>query len=118
VGIRTVERTGRETAKNPEAALPDLAAPCRACVERERAEAVILGGAALAGLATRVQPHVGVLIVCSVEAGVQAVIAAAQARFRRPPAVAITDLGKSLALCSLPKILPVIASNKRHGRTH
>jgi Asp/Glu/hydantoin racemase len=62
VGIRTVERTGRETAKNPEAALPDLAAPCRACVERERAEAVILGGAALAGLATRVQPHVGVLI--------------------------------------------------------
>jgi Asp/Glu/hydantoin racemase len=65
VGIRTIERTGREIAKNPEAALPDLAAACRACVGRDRAEAVIVGGAAMAGLATRVQPHVGVPISAS-----------------------------------------------------
>jgi allantoin racemase len=98
VGIRTIERTGGEIAKDPDAALADLAAASRACVARDGAEAVILGGAALGGLAARLQPRVDVPVLCSVAAGVQAVIAAARAPYRRPPAVAFdnTGLGESL----------------------
>lgn len=98
VGIRTIERTGGEIARDPDTALADLAAACRACAERDRAEAVILGGAALAGLAARLQPQVGVPVLCSVEVGVRAVIAAARAPYRPPPSVtfANTGLGKSL----------------------
>ncbi len=48
-GIRTVERTGGEIARDPDAALAALAAACRDCAEKDGAEAVILGGAALAG---------------------------------------------------------------------
>jgi allantoin racemase len=104
VGIRTIERTGGEIARDPDAALADLAAACRACAEQDRAEAVILGGAALAGLAARLQPQVGVPVLCSVAVGVRAVIAAARAPYRQPPAVTFdnTGLGTSLATLLAP----------------
>ncbi|KQS79681.1 MULTISPECIES: aspartate/glutamate racemase family protein [Methylobacterium] len=100
-GIRTIARTGGEIAKDPEAALSDLAAACRACAEEDRAEAVILGGAALVGLAARLQPHVPVPVLCSVTSGVKAVVAAAAAPYRRPPAVAADNVGLGHALATL-----------------
>ena len=102
-GIRTIERTGGEIAKDPQAALPELAAACRACVAQDRAEAIILGGAALVGLASLLQPQVPVPILCSVETGVQAVIAAARTPYRRPPAVAFDSIGLGRALGALFK---------------
>ncbi len=83
-GIRTVERTGGEIAADPEGSLAALAAACRDCAEGDGAEAVILGGAALAGLAPRLQPHVPVPVLCSVEAGIRASLAAAGAPSPHP----------------------------------
>ncbi|MDP4022068.1 aspartate/glutamate racemase family protein [Methylobacterium sp. NEAU 140] len=98
-GIRTVERTGGEIARDPDGALRDLAEACRACVERDGAETVILGGAGLAGLAARLQPRVPVPVLCSVETTVRAALAAARTPHRRPEPV-VTDtvnLGSALA---------------------
>lgn len=83
-GIRTVERTGGEIAADPEGSLAGLAAACRDCAVEDGAEAVVLGGAALAGLAARLQPHVPVPVLCSVEAGLRASLAAAGAPSPRP----------------------------------
>ena len=98
-GIRTVAPTGAEIARDPDAALASLAAACRACAEEDGAGAVILGGAALAGLAERIQADVPVPVICSVEAGTRAVLAAAQGG-RRVPAtndpIASVGLGPAL----------------------
>lgn len=93
-GIRAVAPTGGEIARDPDGALAQLAAACRACAEADGAEAVILGGAGLAGLAERVQPHVPCPVICSVEAGTRAVLAAAGTR----PRVATTDPVPSIGL--------------------
>jgi Asp/Glu/hydantoin racemase len=99
--IRTIPRTGGEIAKDPDAALPDLAAACRACAEEDRAEAVILGGAAMAGLAARLQPSCPVPILCSVEAGVRGVLAAARAPYAPPPVAGLESTGLGPALDAL-----------------
>ncbi len=70
--------TGGQIAENPEAALGDLAAACETCVREDGAEVVILGGAALAGLAARIKDRVSAPLICSVEAGTRAVLAAAR----------------------------------------
>jgi allantoin racemase len=75
-GVRSVAPSGGEIARDPDAALSLLAEACRACVERDGAGAVILGGAGLAGLAARIAERVPVPLICSVEAGVRAAIAA------------------------------------------
>ena len=75
-GVRTVAPTGGEIARDPEGALAVLAEACRASAEQDGAEAVILGGAGLAGLAARVASRVKVPVLCSVEEGVRAAIAA------------------------------------------
>lgn len=82
-GIRAVAPTGGEIARDPDRALAHLAAACRTCVEEDGAEAVILGGAGLAGLAERIQPEVPCPLICSVAAGTRAVLAAARAAPRR-----------------------------------
>ncbi len=99
--VRTVAPTGGEIAADPEAALGQLAAACRACAEAEGAEVVILGGAALAGLAARIQPAVPVPVLCSVEAGTRAVLAAAGAGEPRGAAPALASIGLSPALTVL-----------------
>ena len=75
-GVRTVAPTGGEIARDPDGALAVLAEACRASAEQDGAEAVILGGAGLAGLAARVAERVKVPVLCSVEEGVRAAIAA------------------------------------------
>ncbi len=74
--IHTVAPTGGQIAEDPDGALDLLASSCRVCVERHGAQAVILGGAGLLGLAARIQPRLDVPIVCSVEAGFRASSAA------------------------------------------
>lgn len=66
-GTRTLPITGGDIARDPAGAVPLLAEACRISAERDGAEAVILGGAALAGLAPLVQPDVPVPVLCSVE---------------------------------------------------
>ncbi len=100
-GIRIVARTGGEIAKDPEGALAALATACRACAEQDGAETVILGGAALAGLASRLQPHVPVPVLCSVEAGVRASLAAVRSPFARPAPMSIETVALGPALRDL-----------------
>ena len=98
--VRTIAPTGDFIACDPEAALAELAAACTACATEEGADVVILGGAALAGLAARIQPSVPIPVLCSVEAGTRAAIAAASQPKRHaasPPALDSVGLGPDLA---------------------
>jgi Asp/Glu/hydantoin racemase len=105
-GVRTIVPTGAEIARDPEAALADLAAACEQCKTQNGADVVILGGASLAGLAGRLQPAVSIPVLCSVEVGTRAAIGAA--REPRPglqdkPIVTSTGLDPALAvLLGLP----------------
>jgi allantoin racemase len=98
--IRTIAPAGDEIARDPDAALALLAAACTACAREDGADVVILGGAALAGLAARIQPAVPVPVLCSVEAGALAVLAAGDVGpcARSAPAV---ETGLSPALAKL-----------------
>ena len=98
-GIRATKATGGEIHRDPDAALADLVAACRACAETDGAETVILGGAGLAGLAERIRPQVPVPVLCSVEAGTRAVLAAAvlpRSAPSRPPPTEATGLSPAL----------------------
>ncbi|MET0446332.1 MAG: aspartate/glutamate racemase family protein [Pseudorhodoplanes sp.] len=98
--VRTIASTGGEIATNPDAALASLAKACTACATEDGAEVVILGGAALAGLAERIQPDVPVPVLCSVATGTHAVIAAAKRQRDdgvRPPALESIGLSTELA---------------------
>jgi allantoin racemase len=77
-GVQTIAPTGDLIAKDPDAALADLASACERCRTEGGADVVILGGAALAGLAGLIQPSVSIPLLCSVETGMQAVINAAR----------------------------------------
>ena len=68
-GIHTVAPTGAQLAADPAAARTLLAQACRDAVRQLGAQAVILGGAGLAGMAASLQPGVGVPIIDSVLAG-------------------------------------------------
>jgi allantoin racemase len=97
--VRTIAPTGDRIARDPEAALAQLAAACTACAVEDGADVVILGGAALAGLAARIQPSVPIPVLCSVEAGTRAAIAAASNAHQhvRSPALDSVGLGPDLA---------------------
>jgi Asp/Glu/hydantoin racemase len=99
--IRTIAPTGDRIARDPEAALAELAAACTACAAEDRADVVILGGAALAGLAPQIQPSVPIPVLCSVEIGTRAAVAAAsQAKLpaASPPALDSVGLSPDLAI--------------------
>jgi Asp/Glu/hydantoin racemase len=74
--LRTVAPSGGAIASDPDSAVAMLIEAGRACVT-SGSETVILGGAGLAGLATRIAPQIPVPLICSVEAGTRAVLAAA-----------------------------------------
>lgn len=102
-GVRTVAPTGGEIARDPDAALDALVGACLDGVARDGAGAVILGGAALAGLAERIQPHVPVPVIGSVEAGTRAAVAAGFSRGggERPDAAGFESVGLGPALSRL-----------------
>lgn len=68
-GIHTVVPTGAELAADTDAARVLLAQACRDAVRQLGAEAVILGGAGLAGMAAAIQPSLNVPLIDSVAAG-------------------------------------------------
>ncbi|MDO9404788.1 MAG: aspartate/glutamate racemase family protein [Polaromonas sp.] len=68
-GIHTVAPTGAELAADPDRARALLAQACREAVQLFKADAVVLGGAGLAGMAAAIQAEVGVPVIDSVRAG-------------------------------------------------
>lgn len=68
-GIHTIAPSGAWLAEHPEAAHGLLADACRQAVRDCNAQAVILGGAGLAGLAARIQPAIDVPLIDSVLSG-------------------------------------------------
>lgn len=104
-GIATVAPTGAEIARDPEGSLELLAEACRRCVDRLRADSVILGGAGLAGLAARIADRVPVPVIDSLGAAVAAAQSLAALRpakpstgsLAAPPAVETVGLSAPLA---------------------
>jgi Asp/Glu/hydantoin racemase len=70
-GIHTVAPTGAELSANPVWAHQLLAQACRDAAQRFNAQAVVLGGAGLAGMAAALQGVVAVPVIDSVIAGTQ-----------------------------------------------
>lgn len=110
--VRAVSRTGAAIAANPAAALRELAATCLAAVEEDGAEAVILGGAGLAGLARRLQPLVPVPLIDSVVAAAQQ--AAALAAFG--PEKALRGSFAPAEPVAASGLSPALRNALRHGR--
>lgn len=77
VGIHTVAPTGAQLAADPVAAQALLAQACREAAQRWQAQAVIVGGAGLAGVAAAIQSHVEVPLIDSVVAGTHHALAQA-----------------------------------------
>lgn len=73
-GVQTVAPSGAELAADPAAAVALLATACRDAADG--VDAVILGGAGLAGMAAQVQPQVPVPVIDSVIAGVDEILQA------------------------------------------
>lgn len=69
--VFTVEKSGAEIAADPDGALRTLREAVTACATTHGADAVILGGAGLAGLAERLTGSVSVPVIDSVAAGVK-----------------------------------------------
>lgn len=69
-GIHTVAPTGGELAQAPERAMILLRQACHEALERHPADALILGGAGLAGLAATLQEGLPVPLIDSVQAGI------------------------------------------------
>lgn len=84
--VETVAPTGADIARDPDGSIALLAQACATTAARDGAGAVILGGAGLAGLAARVQPFVDIPVLCSVETGIAAVLAAMRDRPAKPTA--------------------------------
>jgi len=103
-GIHTVAPTGAQLAADPEAARALLAQACRDVVRQMGVQAVILGGAGLAGMAAAIQPQVGVAVIDSVVAGAQWALRGHAAAEREGPAcdVAWERVSPELAALGLP----------------
>jgi allantoin racemase len=99
--IRTVEQSGDEIARDPGAALDRLVEACNACANEDGATSVILGGAGLAGLAASVQGSVPVPVICSVEAGARAALAARDHGRGARARSTVDSVGLSMALAKL-----------------
>jgi len=104
-GIATVAPTGGEIAADPDRALDLLTRASVDCVERYRADSVILAGAGLAGLAERIADRVPVPLVDSLVASVRMAEGLARigtrkghvGSFARTPAVETVGLAPELA---------------------
>ncbi len=103
--IRTVAPTGGQIAADPDGAIDVLAQACKHVAQEDGAESVILGGAGLVGLASRIEARANIPVICSVEAGAYSAFrAAAQCErntCRITDAPAINSIGLSNALTEL-----------------
>ncbi|HYX03675.1 MAG TPA: aspartate/glutamate racemase family protein, partial [Reyranella sp.] len=82
--VRTVAPTGADIARDPDAALGVLAEGCTACAVEDGADVVILGGAGLAGLGSRLASRVAVPLLD----GVACAVSMAEGLARQTPAKA------------------------------
>jgi Asp/Glu/hydantoin racemase len=78
-GVRTVSLTGGQIAANRDGSIEMLAKTCAAAADEDGADQIILGGAALAGLAEQIQPRVWAPVLDSVLVGAQRAAALARA---------------------------------------
>ncbi|RTL66723.1 MAG: Asp/Glu racemase [Hyphomicrobiales bacterium] len=76
-GVRTVAPSGADIAADPEKALASLRDVCLTAVKEDGADAVILGGLGLAGLAERIAADVPVPLIDNVVAAIRMAEAAA-----------------------------------------
>jgi Asp/Glu/hydantoin racemase len=90
-GIHTVAPSGAELAADPAGAQALLTGACLEAVARYEAQAVILGGAGLAGLAAAIAPRLPVPLIDSVSAGARWAIEAG--RTAAAPRAAGIDAG-------------------------
>jgi allantoin racemase len=105
-GVVTLAIDGGQIAANPDAALAALQSAVQEAVERYAAQAVIVGGAGLAGLAARLQPHAPVPLIDSVLAGVRrAGVLAREHASAKPAAVAPRAPGDRIATTGLAQDL-------------
>ena len=103
-GIRALAPTGDVLTRDLEAGIAKLAEACRLTVEQDGADVVILGGAALAGLAARVGEAARVPVICSLESGIRLTLAAAALRPEKagvgslaiPPTIESVGLSEAL----------------------
>lgn len=86
VGIQTVAPTGAELAADPAGARALLAQACRDAARRWNAQAVVVGGAGLAGVAADIQAEVEVPLIDSVLAGTRYALGLRAATGARPHA--------------------------------
>ena len=75
VHIHTVAPSGAELAMDPQGAIQLLGQACREVAQHGQVEAVVLGGAGLAGMAHAVQSQVPVPVIDSVQAGTRRALA-------------------------------------------
>jgi Asp/Glu/hydantoin racemase len=99
--IRTIAPAGGQIARDPNAALDALTEACRDCAKLDGAQTVILGGAALAGLAQRIQHRVPAPLLCSVEAGTRAAVVAAGRRLAAGEVQATESIGLPAPLAAM-----------------
>jgi allantoin racemase len=101
--IRTVAPTGGDIARDPEGSAAMLAGTCRACAKEDKADAVILGGAGLIGIAGMIQPGLDVAVICSNAAGFRATAKALAQKAPRQSALtdAVGSVGLSPSLTQL-----------------
>lgn len=96
VGIYTVELTGSQIAAAPEAAMDSLAAACQQGLNAG-AQQVVLGGAALTGLAHLLQARLGVAVLDNAVLGAKTVVDEIH-RLRSQPAGPTLQLGAVLGV--------------------
>jgi allantoin racemase len=70
-GIHTVAPTGVQLANDPDGAKTLLQQACLEALHKHDVQAIILGGAGLAGLAAHIQPYLQVPVIDSASAGVR-----------------------------------------------
>ena len=110
-GIRTVAPTGAELAADPAAARALLAQACREAASQLDVQAVILGGAGLAGMAAAVQDQVGVPVIDSVISGTRwALRSGATPAERQRPGCDVAWQGVSPELAALGLSSPDVLS--------
>jgi len=101
--VRAVAATGEAMARDPDGAIAALAAEARAAVAEDGAEAVVVGGAGLAGLADSLASTVPVPVLDSLACGVRFALALAARGARPRPAhpagepSAVSGIGGALA---------------------
>lgn len=102
--IQSVAPDGGMIARDPEGALKILLHACDRCINQDGAEAIILGGAGLIGMADKISMIRSYPVICSVMAGLRAVKAISETNPRKihlPNLQRVETIGLSKSLAEL-----------------